>query len=377
MKKILIIITKGETGGAQVSVFNLAKKLIEQGLDVTVGFGSGTFLQQKLEKQQIPYTKFPDLGRTFNIITNLRFIWKFKKFLNSNHFDVVHFNSSNALLGALSAKLAKNKPKTVFTFRGLSMLDTNYTQSKIKIIFYKLIFKILLNFIDKQIYVSNENHYASQKLGLTRDAVVIYNGLDQNELNFFSREQAKIMLEEKLRASFKNKLVIGSIGRLAYQKNYEFLIKQASELKKDYPNLNYVIIGNGPEKKKYENLITNLDLKNTVYLVGDMPDAYQYLKAFDIFVLPSRYEGMSITLIEALYAGLSILATDIGGNHEMIKNTGLLYKLDSPQDFNEKIKLLVNNSNLKKELSLKALEKASRFDVNKTAFYYTSVYQSP
>ena len=108
MKKILIIITKGETGGAQVSVFNLAKKLIEQGLDVTVGFGSGTFLQQKLEKQQIPYTKFPDLGRTFNIITNLRFIWKFKKFLNSNHFDVVHFNSSNALLGALSAKLAKN-----------------------------------------------------------------------------------------------------------------------------------------------------------------------------------------------------------------------------------------------------------------------------
>ena len=77
MKKVLILITKGEIGGAQVSVYNLAKELRQTGHDVAVGFGSGLFLKEKLTQFQIPYFIFPELSRSLNPLKAFLFIYKF------------------------------------------------------------------------------------------------------------------------------------------------------------------------------------------------------------------------------------------------------------------------------------------------------------
>ena len=87
--KVFIIVTKGEVGGAQMSVLNLARGLEERGVGVTVGFGRGEFLKNELEKSAIAYTNFKYLKRTHNPFINLLFIWEVKKYLDKNKFDVI------------------------------------------------------------------------------------------------------------------------------------------------------------------------------------------------------------------------------------------------------------------------------------------------
>jgi glycogen synthase len=127
--KVLICITNGNIGGATNFVFWLAKGLKERGIEVRVGFGEGEYLKEKLEKEKIEFVNFEWLKRTHNPLSNLFFIFEIKKFLDKEKFDVCHFNSTNALFGAISAKISKSKPKTVFTIHGLSILDPNYKKN--------------------------------------------------------------------------------------------------------------------------------------------------------------------------------------------------------------------------------------------------------
>ena len=80
-KKVFIIITKGEVGGAQMSVLNLARGLEKKGLEVKVGFGEGNFLKNELDKSDIEHTRFKYLKRTHNPLSNLFFVWEIKNTL--------------------------------------------------------------------------------------------------------------------------------------------------------------------------------------------------------------------------------------------------------------------------------------------------------
>jgi glycosyltransferase involved in cell wall biosynthesis len=294
--KVLIVITQGVVGGATNSVYFLAKGLKEKNIDVKVGFGEGEYLKEKLEKENIPYINFKWLKRTHNPLVNLFFIFEIKRIFDKEKFDVVHFNSTNALFGAVGVKISRSKPKTIFTFRGLSILDPYYQKNKILKIIYWFVFKFLLLFVDIPVFVSKHNLEIAEKIKLTNRGIVIYNGIPEPE--FLDKENARRFFEEKLKINLKDKFLIGSIGRLDYQKNYEFLIEIFPEILKIKENSITIIIGEGEERKKYENLIEKLNLKDKFFLIGEIKDASKYLKGFDLFVLPSRYEELSITFTE-------------------------------------------------------------------------------
>ena len=373
-QRILIVITKGDIGGAQVSVFNLAKQFKKNGHDVTVGFGQGDFLKNKLKEANIPHVNFRNLVRSHNPVKNLLLIFEIKKYLDSHPANIVHFNSSNALLGAIGAKMSKCKPKTVFTFRGLSVIDPHYAKNSVLRGFYTLCFRLILAFVDMPVFVSQENYDYCRDIGLARGGVIIYNGLAAEDQNFLSKEEAKKTLSAKLSKDFSNKFLIGSVGRLAYQKNYEFLIKNAVEIQKSRPSSAIIIIGYGPEKEKYQKMIEENKLRDFVILAGDIPDAYRYMKAFDLFILPSRYEGLPITLIETLFAGIPTLATDVGGNKEVLGDAGLLYRLDDNQKFHESLSEIMSNEQMRNELSQKATARATIFSIEQTANKYAAIY---
>jgi glycosyltransferase involved in cell wall biosynthesis len=335
--KILICITHGNIGGATNFVLWLAKRLKENGIEVKVGFGEGEYLKEKLEKEKIEFVNFKWLKRTHNPLSNLFFIFEIKKFLDKEKFDVCHFNSTNALFGAVGAKISKSKPKTVFTIHGLSILDPNYKKNFWLKPIYWLIFKFLLSFVDAPVFVSNKNLEDAKKLKLVKDGIVIYNGIPEPE--FLEREITRRFFGEKIKIDLKEKFLIGSIGRLDYQKNYEFLIKVFPEILKIKPEAIAIIVGEGPERKKLENLIERANLKEKIFLIGELKDASKYLKAFDLFVLPSRYEGLSITLIEALFAQIPILASDVGGNEEIVGES-YVFNLSNKEDFLEKFQKL-------------------------------------
>jgi glycosyltransferase involved in cell wall biosynthesis len=359
--KILILITHGRIGGATNSVFWLAKGLKEKGIEVKVGFGEGEYLKEKLEKEKIEFVNFKWLKRTHNPLSNLFFIFEIKKFLDKEKFDVCHFNSTNALFSAIGAKISKSKPKTVFTFRGLSILDPNYKKSFWLKPIYWLVFKFLLSFVDIPVFVSNKNLEDAKKLKLVKNGVVIYNGIPEPE--FLERETARKFFEEKIKVDLKDKFVIGSIGRLDYQKNYEFLIKVFPEILKIKPEAIAIIIGEGQERKKLEDLLKKENLKEKIFLIGELKDSSKYLKGFDLFILPSRYEGLSITLIEVLFAEIPVMASDVGGNKEIL-GEDYVFNLKNQLHFLSKIKKNLYPPKSKKEI----------FKIQETVNNYLKIY---
>jgi len=374
-KHILILITKAETGGAQVSVFNLANKLKQKGYDVIVGFGKGTFLAEKLAAHDIPYHRFTHLIRTHNPISLIQFVWELRQYLKNNHITTIHFNSTNPLPGVLSCMGFKPKPTTVFTFRGLSLIDKNYKDgnSFLKTL-YTWYFKFFLHLTDHCVLVSKENMDQIETMKLPSKKAVVYNGLDPKELHFLEQRDARSFFEKKIGVSLEGKLIIGSIGRLSYQKNYEFLIAHWERIQRAIPEAVLVIIGGGPDKAKLKEQMRSIGASaDSIYLLGDIHDAHNYLRGFDFFILPSRYEGLSIVLLETLFAGTPVIATDVNSNAEVLGNAGLVYPLDDIDTLLSHVTALAKKET-RETLSSRAKERSKLFDVEHTVNGYLELY---
>ena len=136
----------------------------------------------------------------------------------------------------------------------------------------------------------------------------------QKIINLFKNLELKINLKFKI----QNLKLIGTIANLYPTKGINFLIEAAAKLIKDHPELLFVIFGDGPERKKLELMINDLGLKNKVLLAGYLPEAHRYLKAFDLFVLPSVKEGLPYAILKAQAAGLTVVATQTGGLPEIL-----------------------------------------------------------
>lgn len=377
-KKILIVVTRGCIGGAQKVVADLARALTEQGLEVAVGFGSSEpgnhdFLSSALAEQYIPTVVFSTLARTLNPLRNLRFIFELRRFLNEHPFDVVHFHSSNALFGAIGAKLSRSEPKTIFTFHGLSFLDPQHRTNIFMRFAYWIVFKKLLWFIDVPVFVTAADRDYAKRVCLTSRGVVISNGITAP--HFLSHNDARVFLAKKMGAQINdNQLIIGSIGRLAYPKNYEFLIAQFPALLAAQPNLIGIIIGDGPGRVRYQSLISRLGLQKNFFLIGSLHDAARYLPAFDIFVLPSLYEGLSITLLEAMAAGLPIIASAVAGTREALGDAGLIYPIDDAALFVDSVTKLLDDASLRATIGARAKERSRQFSLERMVDKYLLVY---
>ncbi len=373
---ILIIVTLGEIGGAQMSILLLATELARRGIQVTVGLGPGQYLKEELAERRLPSVHFKWLRRTVNPLVNLFFIWELKRFLDTNKFEVVHLNSTNALFGAVGVKFSRFRPKTVFTFRGLSLLDPHHNGSRFGRGLNWLSFRFFLSFVDQPVFVCQSNLEAARKMKLVKTGRVIENGINLEAQQFLQPEDARLFFAERLGSDLAHNFIIGSIGRLAYPKNYEFLIRQFPAVLRNNPEAICILVGDGPERKKHESLIQVLGLQKNLFLLGELKGAAKFLPAFDLFVLPSIYEGMSVTLIEALIAGLPILASRVGGNQELLSEAGLVYELDNQDQFLEKIRRVMEDRVYRDGLRAAARARGWQFSIQRTAEQYLSVYGS-
>ena len=113
-----------------------------------------------------------------------------------------------------------------------------------------------------------------------------------------------------------------------------------------------VAIGEGEERVLLERQIQSLELKDKVFLAGAVPEAARYLKAFDIFILPSRKEGLPYTILEAGLAGLPVVASAVGGIPEIITSmeSGILIRARDPREIARALKFLINEPKIKRAL---------------------------
>jgi glycosyltransferase involved in cell wall biosynthesis len=341
MERILFLVTSGNIGGAQRRVLLSAQKSKRDDFEVFVGGGSRGWLSEELKKKEIPFLVFKNLKRSFNPFSALLFALELRKFLKKEKIDVINFNSSNTLFGVLGLIGLKKKPKTIFTVHGWTYLSPGFKKSRIIKNIVWLSMKVLLPFVDEIIFVCNYDKELAKNFGLIREnqARIIYNKI--NEIDFLSKEEA--LRELKKRKDFPdNKIIVGTITRLEYAKNNEFLIEGFSKLSQDILEKTIcLIIGNGPEENNLKFKIKNLKLEDKVFLLGDIPEAAKYLKAFDIFVITSRYEGLPYALLEAMAAELPIIATHVGGTPEILEGKGILIEPDNINDLTTNLSCLI------------------------------------
>lgn len=163
--------------------------------------------------------------------------------------------------------------------------------------------------------------------------------------------------------------IIGTVANLYENKGLKYLIEAANEVVKDMPNCLFILIGEGELENKLRKIIKDNRLQNNFFMLGKVLDAYKYFNAFDIFCLPSIKEGLSYTLIEALMAGLPIVATNVGGNPEIVKD-GVNGFLVQPKDRNglaEKIKILLKNNEIRERMRTQSWKLADGFSLERMA----------
>lgn len=153
-----------------------------------------------------------------------------------------------------------------------------------------------------------------------------------------------------------NALVLGSVGRLVEVKNHVALLRQMPALLAEHPQLQVVLIGGGPLHDALAQEAGALGVAAHLHLPGNRADVAELLPALDIFALPSHSEGLSIALLEACRAGLPIVATDVGGNGEVVQDghTGLLVPAGSAPALHAALQRLLADAALRVRLGAAA-----------------------
>jgi len=327
-------------GGAQKFLYELVTHLNSEKYDILVAAGNPTEkseeLFSKLGVKKIKTVKIRNFSNTPGV-KNLLAFFEILRLIFKTKPDIVYLLSSEAgfsgsIAGSLY-RLSRKRVKIIYRIGGWAFKEPRnifikniyLLAEKISAPFKDIV--IVNSEFDRQIAIRN-------KIVDSEKIVTIYNGVDLNEIKFIPKEIAKKFIESKLpiiNQQLPTTIMIGTIANLYKNKGLEYLIPAIEKIR--YNNkLCLTIIGDGPERKNIEKLIKKYKLENQVFLIGKIRDAHKYLKAFDLFVLPSVKEGQPWAILEAMAAELPIVATNIAGIPEMIKNeeSGLLVEPADP-----------------------------------------------
>jgi glycosyltransferase involved in cell wall biosynthesis len=147
-------------------------------------------------------------------------------------------------------------------------------------------------------------------------------------------------------------VVVGFIGRLTEQKGVEYLIEAISIISASNNNIKFVIVGDGVLKSALENQANKLGLYNIIF-TGFQRNVPQYLQLFDIFVLPSLFEGLPVSVLEAFASGIAVVATKVSGTPEVVHDgiNGFLVEPKNAKQLAEKLQILINDPILRKKFA--------------------------
>ncbi|MBI4399292.1 glycosyltransferase family 4 protein, partial [Candidatus Micrarchaeota archaeon] len=226
---------------------------------------------------------------------------------------------------------------------------------------------------DRIIAVSNDTLNTTVPKKLHHKARVVHNGVD---IERFAPRSGK-SIREKL--GLKNEFVVISNARFVEQKGIPYLLTGFAMLKKDYKDAKLILIGKGPLKNDFVNICKKLKIEDSVIFVTGIPENELplYYNASDLFILSSVWEPCALVLLEALASGLPIVATDIGGNPEIVnEDCGILVPARNPRAIYEQAKLLLDNPKLRRKLGDNARERAVKnFSWDIVASKMQSIYE--
>ena len=394
---------KGDNQRVSASTDNQRESAIDYEVVIAAGpeGNDANGLLFNLEKENFKVFPLKFLKRSISPITDLRGIFEIRKLIKKQNPDIVFLCSSKAgILGSIAASLVPKSypliPKIIYRIGGWTFNDP-WPKWKKKL--YLWLEKKTARFKDFIVNNSQLESEQARRLGIRprKEIITIYNGIDVESLGFLTKEEAR---KEIFRGHTQNNqresahpegqnprvsAIIGTVANLYPAKGLEYLIEAANLIFKSLnleprtSNIKFVIIGEGEERDKLECSVKKYNLEGKIILVGSVPDAWKYLKAFDVFVLPSVKEGFPWTVIEAMATRVPVVATRVGAIPEIIedKKNGILIEPGNPQAIADAIKEFLNDKKLREDLSKEAQRRVSeKFTLDKMVAEYIKLFDA-
>jgi len=363
--RILQVITSLDMGGAETLVVNLIPRLQVLGntVDLCVFNGTETPLTQRLKKE-CPQTKIFTLGHG---VYNPLYIFKLVKIMKN--YDIVHTHNSSPQLFVAIASLF-NSPKLVSTEHNTSNRKRNWK-------WYRPIESWMYGRYDHVICISKiaedklREYMGGEWLVKSSDKyksiTTINNGIDVNTIS--EAEPCKELLD--LKESRKSILMVAGFRK---QKNQDTIIRALTLLDKEKYEVWFAGVGERMEEVK--QLALSLGVSDRVRFLGLRTDIPNVLRAADVIVMSSHWEGLSLSNVEGMSAHKPFIASDVNGLKEVTKGYGILFPHEDAKVLAEEIKRLASDETYYNEIAERCYNRALEFDISNTVSGYADVYKN-
>ena len=361
--RVAYVITRSDTiGGPQVHVRDLCRALIESGHEVVVLVGGEGPFTTELHKQSIPYESLRHLVRPICIYRDVAALREISSALRRHNPDIISSHSSKA--GWIARIVGPwLKIPTIFTAHGWSFTDG---VPPLRRLLYMSVDKLTVPFASHCICVSDYDRQMALRYRVARSdrLSTVYNGVPDVDPSFRARPDA-----EPVRVIM--------VARMDPPKDYETLLKSLALLAAESWGLD--LVGDGSLRPAVETLANRLGLTSRIRFLGRRTDVSRLLAEAQMFVLASRFEAFPRSILEAMRAGLPVLASDVGGVRESLRDgeTGLLVKPGNVTDLARGLEHLIRNPILRMRMGTAGRRSyESRFTFDQMLTRTMQIYQA-
>lgn len=321
--RVLHVIGGGEFGGAERHILNLAGAIDPQRVELTVCCLFEAPFFQVAREAGLPAVAVP-MRRKADIAS----LKRLRTYIVENKFDIVHTHGVRAnLVGRIAARGVPGVRAVVTTVHSQITLDYPGLVNRLTNIFTE---KALRRLTTHFIAVSEGLKESLINEGVPPEKItVIYNGLDLAKFQPAS-PGGSFLAGWGIKGS---RPVVAIVGRLHSVKGHTYFLQAAALFAQNSPEARFLVVGYGPERPELENLTRDLGLADKVIFTGFVEDIPSLLGEIDLLVISSLSEGLPFTAVEAMAAGVPVLATAVGGLKELLEHekTGLLVPARDPQ----------------------------------------------
>src|SRR3989344_6964945 len=354
-KKVLYVITKGNFGGAQRYVYDLATNLPKDQFEVVVACGPNSAkaplgkegLISMLQEKGIRVISLRSSQRDINIFKDIKSFFEILKIIKEEKPNILNLNSSKVGgLGSLAGRIAET-PKIIFTAHGWAFNENRGLISK-AIILSLHWFTVLLAHTTLAVSEKTKRDLSSMPF-IKNKIKAVHNGIE--DFDTLPTEESRRILSPNDTA----KTILFSLSELHPSKGFDVALRGLAKLPKEIKErIVYTIAGSGDEKENLENLSKELGIQEMVNFLGFVENAKKLLSGADIFLFPSRNENLPFAILEAGLKGLPIIATSVGGIPEIITDmqSRILVHPNNPKEIKEAILYFLDHPEKQKEFGL-------------------------
>jgi len=349
---------------------NLAKSLQENGYEVHAAASNDLADKTGLKLRNIDKEFEACISRSPYNLKNIKAYRQLKKILAENTYDIIHCNSPmGGVLTRLAArKLRKRGVKVIYTAHGFHFFEG---APLVNWLVYYPAERLMARYTDVLITINKEDYARAGNFKAGAIEYIPGIGVDIEKIDNVGIDPER---KRKELGILPDAVVLLSVGELNRNKNHETAIRALAMTQNN--NIHMVICGQGSLENHLKKLSSRLRIENRVHFLGFRTDVVEICKASDIFVFPSKREGLPASIMEAMACGLPVVCSRIRGNSDLIEEGagGYLCPANNADTFAEAIKELAKNKQLREKMGEHNRSAVQEFDIAKSLKRLREIY---